>query len=453
MSECSIVIYVAILAVLTIGQANGTRYDGHQLLRVHPTSSRQVAFLRKLHDNENLQLDFWTYPILDREVDIRVPPRSRSYVTRLMKKAGLSTRVAIDNIQSSIHKELEDMANRRLSTTGHATYNFMCEAFGVNCPPDESGSGSTTPSGGIVGRFSRHSEIDAWLSTVESEFEQIASVESIGNSYEGRDMKIIKIGKASSNPKPVIWIEAGIHAREWISPAVAVWTIDKLLRNYGVDDDVTFMLDTFDWFFLPSANPDGYEYTFTNDRLWRKTRSPQGRGCYGADPNRNFDVEFGGAGTSSDPCADTYPGTRAFSEPETDNIRKSIWSVRERAVAFLSFHAYSQLMLTPYGYTSTKPSDYQEMLRVADASMSALKAVHGKTFRVGTPPDILYAASGGTYDWAKLKAGVKYSYTYELRPAEASWNQSGFIVGEDQILPSGEEVWASLVTVAREIRV
>ncbi|XP_021345704.1 carboxypeptidase B-like [Mizuhopecten yessoensis] len=369
-----------------------------------------------------------------------------------MKKAGLSTRVAMDDIQSSIQNELEDMANARLSKTGPATYNFMCEAFGVNCPPYETGSGSTRTSGEIVGRFSRHSEIDSWLTAIESEFGELATVESIGQSYEGRDMKIIKIGKASPNPKPVIWVEAGIHAREWISPAVAVWTIDKFIRNYGLDDDVTYMLDTFDWFFLPSANPDGYEYTFTNDRLWRKTRSPQRRGCYGVDPNRNFDVDFGGAGTSRDPCADTYPGTQAFSEPETDNIRKSIWSVRDRAVVFLSFHAYSQLMLTPYGYTSSKPSDYPEMLRIADASMSALREVHGNTFRVGTPPDILYAASGGTYDWAKLKAGVKYSYTYELRPAEAAWNQSGFIVGEDQIVPSGEEVWASLVTIAKEVQ-
>ncbi|XP_069103272.1 carboxypeptidase B-like [Argopecten irradians] len=452
MSSRSTVILIINLVILTVGQTDGKRYDGHQLFRVRPRNSRQVEFLKYLHDDESLKLDFWTFPSLDRDVDIRVTPKSRSYVKRIMEKAGLSTRVAIDDIQASIHKELEDMANSRLSTTGPATYNFMCEAFGVNCPPDGTGSGSITPSGEIVGRFSRHSEIDAWLTALETEFGDIASVESIGSSYQGRDMKIIKIGKPSQNPKPVIWVEAGIHAREWISPAVAVWTIDKLLRNYGTDNDVTFMLDTFDWFFLPSANPDGYEYTFTNDRLWRKTRSPQSRGCYGVDPNRNFDVEFGGAGTSSDPCADTYPGTEAFSEPETDNIRKSILGVRERAIAFLSFHAYSQLMLTPYGYTSSKPSDYQEMLRVADASMSALKSVHGKTFRVGTPPDILYAASGGTYDWAKAKAGVKYSYTYELRPAEASWNQSGFIVGEDQIIPSGEEVWASLVTIAREIQ-
>ncbi|XP_060072712.1 carboxypeptidase B-like [Ylistrum balloti] len=443
---------VVILAVLTTDQVKGTRYDGHQLLRVHPTTSRQVEFLRTLHDNGNLQLDFWTFPVLDHDVDIRVPPRSRSYVKQLIKNAGLSASVAIDDIQSSIDKEFEDMANARMSRTGHATYNFLCDAFGINCPEDETGGGPTTPSGEIVGIFARHIEIDNWLTAMASEFGQLATVESIGTSYEGRKMNIIKIGKTSPNVKPVIWVEAGIHAREWISPAVAVWTIDKMLRNYGTDDDVTFMLDTFDWYFLPSANPDGYEYTFTDDRLWRKTRSPQDQGCMGVDPNRNFDIEFGGAGTSSNPCSNTYPGKYAFSEPETANIQTSIMNVRDRVVVFLSFHAYSQLMLTPYGYTSNKPSDYQEMLRVADASMAALKAVHGKTFQVGTPPEILYAVSGGTYDWAKAKAGVKYSYTYELRPATASSAQSGFIIGEEQIVPSGEEVWASLVTIAREVQ-
>jgi len=59
------------------------------------------------------------------------------------------------------------------------------------------------------------------------------------------------------------------------------------------------------------------------------------------------------------------------------------------------------------------------------------------------------ASSGGAYDWAKAEAGIKYSYTYELRPDGNSWN--GFVVSESEIEPSGEEIWASLAAVAAEL--
>lgn len=62
------------------------------------------------------------------------------------------------------------------------------------------------------------------------------------------------------------------------------------------------------------------------------------------------------------------------------------------------------------------------------------------------------AASGGSYDWAKSVAGIQYAYTYEMRPAEASFGQSGFILSESEIIPNAEEVWASLVTIATEIQ-
>ena len=76
------------------------------------------------------------------------------------------------------------------------------------------------------------------------------------------------------------------------------------------------------WIVIPVLNPDGYVYTWTRDRMWRKNRNPRAgrfgrRGCVGVDLNRNYDIEWGRNGISRNPCSDIYPGKKAFSEPES----------------------------------------------------------------------------------------------------------------------------------------
>ncbi len=69
----------------------------------------------------------------------------------------------------------------------------------------------------------------------------------------------------------------------------------------------------FDWYFVPSVNPDGYQFTWDVDRLWRKTRSINaGEACIGVDANRNYDYEWAKGGTDEcclsegNPCAEDY---------------------------------------------------------------------------------------------------------------------------------------------------
>lgn len=413
-------------------------YNMDKLVRVHPMSLEQVVALEKLQNHPSMKLDFWKVPHLNTSVDIHVPIHMYNDVTNHLSRVGLHPSLLINDLQSVIDQEQASME----------IPDYVINSFGVM-----SISGLKPRNSDIVGKYARHSEIDSWLINIADQYSTLAKVESIGSSHEGRDMKLIRIGKNNeARTKPIIWIEAGIHAREWVAPATAIYTIHKLLTEYGINPVVTQLMDEFDWLILPSANPDGYEYSHTMDRLWRKTRSRQSGRCTGVDPNRNFDISFGGAGTSTNPCSDIYPGTSAFSESETRNIRDALLSERARIKLFLSFHAYSQLILTPYGYTSIKPSDNQELMRVAEAGVASLKTIHGEMYTAGTPPDLLYAASGGSYDWAKSVAGIQYAYTYEMRPAEASFGQSGFILSESEIIPNAEEVWASLVTIATEIQ-
>lgn len=153
------------------------------------------------------------------------------------------------------------------------------------------------------------------------------------------DTQVIRISNGKANA-PALWIDGGIHAREWISPAAVTYVINHLVEN---SEDLEA-----DYYILPVANPDGYiflpvlerlaysrqpnivlssrfssyEYTFTRDRLWRKNRKRSvGSPCTGVDLNRNFGYRWGGLGTSKDPCREIYAGSGPFSEPETNAIR------------------------------------------------------------------------------------------------------------------------------------
>merc|ERR1719391_826915 len=255
-------------------------------------------------------------------------------------------------------------------------------------------------------------------------------------------MKVLAMPKAGPGA-PNVWIEAGIHAREWISPAVATYLVNELVDNYSMHPDY---IDKINWYFLPSANPDGYQYTFDTDRLWRKTRSPQGS-CYGVDPNRNWDFHWAESGASSNPCTETFAGPSAFSEPEMRNIRDFVMTLDPVPVLSTCFHSYSQLILWPYGYAyNAYPDNYREIEALAIDAADALYQVHGTVFDPINSAD-LYPAAGAADDWYKGGLGTRFAYTTELRDT----GRHGFLLPADEIIPSGEEMWAAFEVVIKKM--
>ena len=101
-----------------------------------------------------------------------------------------------------------------------------------------------------------HDDLNEFIDELAATYSWVETV-SIGQSYEGRDMRVIQINKAGPGA-PTVWVESGIHAREWISPAVATFMIRQIVERY--DDNPTYA-DNINFHFLPSANPDGYEYS------------------------------------------------------------------------------------------------------------------------------------------------------------------------------------------------
>ncbi|XP_063599272.1 carboxypeptidase B-like [Penaeus indicus] len=204
----------------------------------------------------------------------------------------------------------------------------------------------------------------------------------------------------------------------------------------------------FDVYIVPMANPDGYVYTWTTNRLWRKNRGNAGGQCVGVDLNRNWDYQFG-VGASSNTCSDLYKGPSAFSEPETQALRDVMTSLSEAGnlELVIAVHSYGQLLLHPWGWTTEEAPDTPEMAALGEIFANTARLSHGTVYTVSSASSGLYFASGSTDDWAKGVLNTKFAYTLELRDT----GEFGFKLQESQILPTTQEVWEGLKAMLRDI--
>lgn len=192
-------------------------------------------------------------------------------------------------------------------------------------------------------------------------------------------------------------------------------------------------LDKYDYWFIPTVNPDGYEYTHTTDRLWRKTRS--GGYCKGTDPNRNYPFHWREAGASQYACSDIYAGPKPLSEPEAQAVAGVMDQNKGRLVMYISLHCYSQLLLSPYGFGRVYPDNYAQMEKVANAWIRSVADLRNTDYQFGPSAVLLYPAAGGSDDYAHGVAKIKYAYTIEL-PDKGS---RGFVMPPSEIIPTGHE--------------
>ncbi|PAV78055.1 hypothetical protein WR25_15454, partial [Diploscapter pachys] len=260
----------------------------------------------------------------------------------------------------------------------------------------------------------------------------IVKIKTIINSTERRPIKMMQFGYPSTTgeAKPIIWIDAGIHSREWISYSVALFFIQQLAQN----PKYLPALKLIDIVIVPNANPDGYEFSRHTNRLWRKTRSKhENDRCYGTDGNRNYPFNWGQAGVEWNPCSEIYPGPKTESEPEVVGLIREMTSQKDNIKVYISLHSFGQQILYPWGYkTHTYPLDVMDLKSVGMKMSDAIRQYGGTIYSVVNSADSLYAASGASDDWAK-SIGIKYAYTIELSPSDMSQNNEGFVLDESQI--------------------
>ncbi|XP_023248305.1 carboxypeptidase B-like [Copidosoma floridanum] len=438
-------------------------YDGAQLWRIDLQAGDKNDYIDYLQKRGDLSL--WTGN--DTSMDVLVLPDVIPRVSRFLHKQNINYDVVIGDLQQAIDHEnpvqseefFEQLEGRNAryawwKTTLQVTGMRKKYTYCSYCPPRYPVANSLDAGGGGGDRpwqwkghrmewtsYHRLEDIHGYLDYLANTYPHICSVMTIGKSVEGRPLKVLRISKGIENAT-AIWIDGGIHAREWISPAAVTYVIDYLVEH-------SEQLEV-DYYILPVVNPDGYEYTFRGDRLWRKNRArtEKGSSCIGVDLNRNFGYRWGGLGTSKQPCRETYAGTGPFSEPETNAIRNFFDISAANFKAYLSFHSYGQFILYCWGYDRVVPPDYKDLDNVGRSMAAAMRAAGSNTeYTVGNSATTLYPAAGGSDDWAKGLANIKYAYTIELRDK----GKYGFILPAMYIKPTALEALAAVQVVSRAV--
>jgi len=260
-------------------------------------------------------------------------------------------------------------------------------------------------------------------------FPSFTNVTSIGKSYEGRDIWAFRVGEPNAEekgPRKTILITGGLHGREWISTSTVNYLLWSMVTSFGTDQMVTKLLQRFDIVFVPVLNPDGYEYTWQEDRLWRKSRQQtKMRYCQGLDLDHAFGYEWESTQHQTDPCSESYGGDQPFQAIEASGIANWAKNQTENGVKFVGFldlHSYSQQILFPYSYScSVDPPNRENLEELAVGLAKAIRLSSGESYTVASACEgalaRVYSASD-SYPRVESGGGSAIDWFYRMNSSD-----------------------------------
>ncbi|KAM0272560.1 hypothetical protein ACHAQH_008670 [Verticillium albo-atrum] len=328
---------------------------------------------------------------------------------------------------------------------------ILVEDIGAAFAEEDMASLYAVPSESWFTAYHSYADHLTFLNDLQGSFPTQSEIFTTGASFQGRALTGIHIwGSGGKGSKPAVVFHGTVHAREWISTMTTEYMAYQLLTKYATDTTIKAAVDKFDYYIIPVLNPDGFVYTQTTNRLWRKNRQTlSGSSCVGRDPNRNWPYKWevtGGA--STDPCSETFKGRAAADTPEIRGAKAQVDTLAAgRGIRFyIDFHSYGQYILWPFGYScSVVAPDDSALSTMASRGASAIRAVSGTTYTVGNACRALYATTGDSTDYLHGVAKSTYTYTLELRDKGAN----GFSLPASQIQPTVRETWAGVLAMLR----
>ncbi|KAF9652688.1 hypothetical protein BDM02DRAFT_3088647, partial [Thelephora ganbajun] len=288
-------------------------------------------------------------------------------------------------------------------------------------------------------------EIEGFISDLANEYPDLVKLVSIGRTAEQREMTALKFSnrkktvpsETSLRPRGAVVIMGAQHAREWIAVSASLYLAHSLVADPSEHYSLNGLLHNYDVYIIPVANPDGYQYTWTSDRFWYKTRQRLSPGdkCVGIDMNRSWGYKWKPTNGNERVCDHWYAGSRPFQSPEANNIANFVWTL-PHLKAFLDLRSYGQMISTPYSFSCKRtPKDAEDQLEAASGAAAAISRVHAVPYTAGRLCSQLYTAPGNAIDWMYQRGGVKYSYAVHLRDT----GTYGLSLPPEWIRPVGEE--------------
>ncbi|XP_041768533.1 carboxypeptidase B-like [Anopheles merus] len=412
MKYCAAVVVLLALAVL--GQsafAEQVSYRDYKVYSIRVDTVEKHNVLKRWQDVRGV--DFW-----DRAgYRVMIHPSLQEAFERFLNLNTFSYERIIEDVEATIEAErkYDQEYRRRKAASGRATVDF--EHFWTNA------------------------EVNAYLDELAQTYPNLVRVATIGTTHEGRPIKSITISTNSgvAGSKPVVFIDGGIHAREWAGVMSVLYLIHELVEHSSSYAD---MLNK-DWVIIPVANPDGYEFSHTDNRMWRKNRFPATILCTGIDLNRNWDYLWV---FTSNACSDSYAGTTAFSELETQALDRVLKQYGSNIAVYLAVHTYGDMILYPYGHSwpFVPVANQAAHIALGEQARDAITAVGGPRYVVGNSAEILYTANGCSDDYVAGVIGARYAYTLEL----TGGGRNGFDLPATEIMAVATQTFQLYRTMA-----
>jgi extracellular matrix protein 14 len=445
------------------------RYGNDVVLRFKVKTEEEIAALSEAIDI--LYLDIWE--VAEEWVDLRI---SKDVLPSFLSLLPPSLQTAHTPI-------MHDLAQAVYDTYPDTDIPAHRQFWHGSSPLEHEPAGSSLPRDIFFNNYQPLSVMYPWLRLMASMFPSHVSLSSIGLSAEGRDIPALQLGARVDMPpghehdkRQTLLITAGSHAREWISVSTAAYIAYSLVTSY--DDprfpDVTKLLNHFDVTILPVLNPDGYDYTFSTDRLWRKTRQETPLPfCPGIDLDRSFVFGWDGNNTSDNPCSEEYAGANPLEAHEAKRL--SEWARNQTEnnnvtfAAYLDLHSYSQEVLYPYSYTcSVEPPNLEDLEEVALGLAKAFRLTNGHFYGANSACEgsitlhednddktsvrtsrlmrrQMESQGGSALDFFYHDMRVKYAYQIKLRDT----GSYGFLLPKEHIVPTGTEAFESVLGLGR----
>lgn len=354
---------------------------------------------------------------------------------RDVREAGFKVEIQIEDVQAHYQDQLtSDRQSLECSLEG---YHYQVpENFRL----------------GTMGGYHTFSEMEEALDAMAIAYPGLVTVKrQTGNlTDDGHPIYWLKI---SDNPdvdenEPEILYTALHHAREPLSLSQMLYFMWHLLENYGKDQEITYLLDNTELYFMPCLNPDGYIYNeMTNPNgggMWRKNKRDNDEdGIFdeqrdGVDLNRNYGYQwaFNNEGSSSSPGSNVYRGPWEFSEPEVEAIKT--FAFEHNFQFILNYHSYANCLLIPWGYVDERNPDSTYYAGFAEALTKENHYKIGNTYQ-----SLGYTANGTAIDWMYSETGA-YTFTPEM-----GFDSDGFWPATDKIIPYCKSAVHQNLTAAR----